>query len=106
MGRLVRVEGEGLPLGHGAEAAVAGARVAEDEKGRRLALPAGADVRTAGALADRVEVSGLEDLRDTEEIAVGRESDFQPDGFLSRRGSPSLAMDLALRVVFLRIGTI
>jgi hypothetical protein len=45
-----------------------------------------------------VEMSGLEDLRDTEKVPVGRKSDLKPDGFLCRRGYPSLAMDLALRL--------
>ena len=65
MKRFRRVRGERSPLGNGAEAAVAGAGVPEDEESGRLALPALADVRTSCALADRVQVSGLEDLRDT-----------------------------------------
>ena len=105
MDGLVRVRGQRMSLGHGAEAAVPGARVAEDEERRRLAFPTGPDVRTPGALADGVQSSGLDDFRDTEEVPVGRKSDLQPDGFLSRRGYPSLAMDLALRVAVLRIGT-
>jgi hypothetical protein len=85
-GRLVRVERERASLGHGAEAAIPGARVAKDEERRRFAFPAGADVRTTGALADRVEMSGLEDLRDTEKVPVRRKSDLKPDRFLCRRG--------------------
>ena len=52
-----------------AEAAAAGADVAEDHEGRRAALPALADVRAVRLLADGVQVVGLDRLL---QAAVGR----------------------------------
>ena len=53
----------GLALRHGAEATRAGADVAHDHEGRRLARPALVQVRTARALADGVEVQALASAR-------------------------------------------
>ena len=59
-GRLERVVPRRLARLDVAEAAAAGARVAEDHERRRAALPALADVRARRLLADRVEVLGLD----------------------------------------------
>ena len=54
--RLVEVDGLGAALGHGAEAAAAGAEVAEHHEGGGFVVPALADVGAVGALADGVEL--------------------------------------------------
>ena len=52
---LVEVDGLGAAFGHGAEAAAAGAEVAEHHEGGGFVVPALADVGAVGALADGVE---------------------------------------------------
>ena len=61
-GRLERIVPRRLPGLHVAEAAAAGARVAEDHEGRGPTLPAFADVRAGGLLADGVEVGASDQL--------------------------------------------
>ena len=50
------VDGLGAALGHGAEAAAAGAQIAEHHEGGGFTVPALADVGALGGLADGVEV--------------------------------------------------
>ena len=68
-GRLERVVPGRLAGLHVAEAAAAGAGVAEDHEGRGAALPALADVRAGGLLADGVQVLARDQLR---QLAVAR----------------------------------
>ena len=71
--RLVEVDGFGLALGHGAEAAAARAEVAEHHEGGGLLVPALADVGALGALADGVEVEVAGELLEVVEgLAAGR----------------------------------
>jgi len=70
MDGLVRVRRPGPALGDGAESAVAGANIAEEEEGRGLPGPALGDVGTAAALADRMEPLGSEDGGNLEEVFV------------------------------------
>ena len=70
---LRMVDGFGLALGHGAEAAAARAEVAEHHEGGRLLIPALADVGAVGALADGVEVELAGQLLEVVEgLAHGR----------------------------------
>ncbi len=79
--RLVPVEvGGGAASLDGAEAARARADVAQDHERGRAGSPALAHVRAARALADGVQVVGLDDLGDLpERLAVG-ELDAEPLG--------------------------
>ncbi len=80
------------PRGHGAEAAAAGADVAQDHEGGRAVLaPALVDVRAAGLLADGMEAQAVHELAD---LVVGgrrREPDAQPlrPGLPARRRTRS-----------------
>ena len=53
---LIEVDRLGAALGHGAEAAAAGAEVAQHHEGRGFVVPALADVQGSGPVADGVEV--------------------------------------------------
>jgi len=55
---LVEVNGLGAAFGNGAEAAAAGAEVAEHHEGGGFVVPALADVGALGAFADGVEIEG------------------------------------------------
>jgi len=75
---LIQVERLGKAGGHRTEAAVAGAALAQDEKGRRavgITLP---DVRALGLLADGVQLSGFDELPHLVEGLAGRQAAFQP----------------------------
>src|SRR5689334_13696320 len=61
-----------------AEAAAAGARVAEDHERRRAALPALAHVRARGLLADRVQRLGLDHPVQLAVLRPARERDLEP----------------------------
>ncbi len=78
---LVEVDGFGLALGDGAEAAAPGAEVAEHHEGGGLLVPALADVGAVGALADGVEVEVAgEFLEGVEGLAHGGFG-LEPRGF-------------------------
>src|SRR4030095_4552869 len=83
LGRLARE--------HGAEAARTGADVAKDHERGRAVVPALADVRAAGLLADRVQVQPAHRLLDVPvNLAVGN-ARLQPLGTAVRAGqSPRL----------------
>src|SRR6201999_4197755 len=76
--RLERVVPARLAGLHVAEAAAAGADVAEDHESRRAALPALADVRAVGLLADGVEVVVADLLLQPPVVRAARRRDFQP----------------------------
>jgi hypothetical protein len=77
-GGLERVVPRRLAGLHVAEAAAARARVAEDHERRRAALPAVADVRAGGLLADRVEVLLLDAALQLEVALAARCGDLEP----------------------------
>ena len=84
--RLVVVE-PGGPAGlHGAEAAGARARVAEDHDRRRALVPALADVRAAGLLADGVEVQAAEQALEVVVVLAGRHPGADPVGMAAEGG--------------------
>ena len=76
--RLQRVVPGRLAGLHVAEAAAPGADVAEDHEGRRAALPALADVRAVGLLADGVEVVGADLLLQPPVVRPARRRHLQP----------------------------
>ncbi len=77
---LVVVDGLGLAFGDGAEAAAAGAEVAEHHEGGGLVVPALADVGAVGGLADSVEVEVAGQLLEVVEgLAHGR-AGLEPGG--------------------------
>jgi hypothetical protein len=78
--RLVRIRGQGTPGRHVAEAARAGADVAQDHDGQRAPAPALADVGAAGALADRVQPLLAHQPLHLEEGRLGRQADLDPLG--------------------------
>ncbi len=70
---LVEVDGLGAAFGDGAEAAAAGAEVAEHHEGGGFLVPALADVGALGALADGVEIEFAGELLEVVEgFATGR----------------------------------
>ena len=71
--RLVLVVPRGPPGLDGAEAAGAGARVAQDHDGGRALLPALADVGAVRLLADRVEAEPAEQLLQLVVVVAGRQ---------------------------------
>ena len=77
-GRLERVVPRRLAGAHVAEAAAPRARVAEDHERRGAALPALADVRAGGLLADRVEVLVLDELRQLAVLRAAGRRDLEP----------------------------
>ena len=101
--RLQRVVPGRLAGLHVAEAAAAGADVAEDHEGGGPALPALADVRAVGLLADRVQVVGADLLLEAPVVGPARGRDFEPrrlagapegDRAVGRRGgAPGLARE-------------
>ena len=78
--RLQLVEDEGAPGLHGAEAAGAGAGVAEDHEGGGAGLPALAYVRAAGFLADGVKVLLAHQALEADVVVAAGEADLQPGG--------------------------
>ena len=85
--RLVVVE-PGRPAGlDGAEAAGAGARVAEDHDRGGALVPALPDVRAAGLLADRVEVQAAEQALQVVVVLAGRHPRPDPVGMAAERAS-------------------
>ena len=76
--RLQRVVPGRLAGLHVAEAAAAGADVAEDHEGRGAALPALADVGAVGLLADGVEVVGADRRLQPPVVGPARRRHFQP----------------------------
>ena len=78
--RLVEVDGLGLALGDGAEAAAAGAEVAEHHEGGGLLVPALADVGALGALADGVEVEVAGELLEVMEGFAAGGAGLEPLG--------------------------
>ena len=77
-GRLERVVPRRLAGAHVAEAAAPRARVAEDHERRGAALPALADVRARGLLADRVQVLVGDELRQLAIALAARRLDLEP----------------------------
>src|SRR5439155_2745994 len=61
-----------------AEATPPGAGVAEDHERGGAALPALADVRAGGLLADRVQVLGLDQLRQLAVLRAARRRNLEP----------------------------
>ena len=76
--RLQRVVPGRLAGLHVAEAAAAGADVAEDHEGRRAALPALADVGAVGLLADGVQVVAADLLLQPAVVRPARRRHLQP----------------------------
>src|SRR3954452_21576588 len=76
--RLERVVPRGLAGLDVAEPAAPRARVAEDHERRGAALPALADVRAGGLLADGVEVLGLDQARELEVALATRRRHLEP----------------------------
>src|ERR671917_1928242 len=78
--RLVEVELSGFAGQNGAEAAGAGADVAQDHEGRRTVVPALTDVRAAGLLADRVQPEAAHGLFYVAVALPHGRPGFQPPG--------------------------
>ena len=70
-----------------AEAAAAGAGVAEDHERRRAALPAVADVRAGGLLADGVQPLGVHLLAQLAVARAARARDLEPGAACARRNA-------------------
>ena len=78
--RLVKVNGRGTPLGHGAEAAVASAEIAQQQESRSPGLPALADIGAAGALTDGVEIERAGQPLERVVVFAGRRARPEPRG--------------------------
>ncbi len=94
---LVLVDGEGLRRHHVAEAAAAGAPVAQDQERGLPFFPALVDVRTARLLAHRVQRAGPHDPLEVGVVGPELRLDLQPVGS-SRRADGLGAPDRVRRV--------
>jgi len=81
---LCVVDGFGLALGHGAEAAAARAEVAEHHEGGGLLVPALADVGAVGGLADGVEAEVADQLFEVVEGLAHGSAGLEPRGLGDR----------------------
>ena len=91
--RFVVVDGLGLALGDGAEAAATGAEVAEHHEGGGLLVPALADVRAVGGLADGVQVQVAGELLQRVEGLAARGFGFEPGGLGGRLRRGEIDLD-------------
>ena len=76
--RLFSVDGQGASGLYVAEAARTGANIAQDHDSQSAPRPALANVRTARAGADRVEIKLLDSFFYVEVARLGRHGDFDP----------------------------
>src|SRR5208283_1657263 len=76
--RFIPVDGFGPALGHGAEAAAAGADIAQQHERRRLVIPALPDVRALCRLANRVQPQSPREFLQIVEVLADRRLGSQP----------------------------